>query len=181
MPITSGDLSYHYSTKVASQGYTLGQSDPNESLGGHISRSGVKQSPTLHNLFDVVTGDENAASDVEYRCMFFLNKHASLALQNAVVWIANQVSGGATMAIGLDPSGVAYSGRFEAQAVTVANESSAPAGVSFSSPSTKGTGLSIGNITAGYCQGIWVRRTANNTAALNNDGGTIRVEGDTAE
>jgi hypothetical protein len=181
MPIVSGDLAYHYSTKLASQGYTLGQSNPNESLGGHISISGVRSSPTLHNLFDVVTGDENAASDVEYRCVFFVNKHASLALQSSVVWLANQVAGGATAAIGLDPSGIVPSGRASAQAVTVANESSAPAGVSFSSPSTKGAGLAIGDITAGYCQAIWIRRTAANTAALNNDGCTIRVEGDTAE
>lgn len=179
MPIASGDLGFYYSTKDASQGWTIGQSDPNASLGGHISQSGVVSSPTLHNIFDVVTGDENAASDTEYRCMFFLNKHASLTLQTSRAWVSNFVSGGADALIGLDPSGVVPSGQFEAQAVEVANESAAPAGVTFSMPQSKASGLAIGDIPPGYCQAIWIKRQANNTGALNNDGTTIRVEGDT--
>jgi hypothetical protein len=50
----------------------------------------------------------------------------------------------------------------------------------FSSPTTKGTGLALGDIAAGSCRAIWIKRTAANSAALNNDGVTIRIEGDTA-
>jgi hypothetical protein len=62
----------------------------------------------------------------------------------------------------------------------VANESTAPASQTFTAPTTKGTGLAIGNIPAGSVAAIWVRRTAANTVAVNNDGVTIRCEGDTA-
>lgn len=179
MPIVSGDLGYFYSTKDASQGFTIGQSDPNLSLGGHVSTSGLVSSPTLHNLFDRISGDENSDSDVEYRCLFFVNKHATLTLQSAMAWLSNQVSGGADAAIGLDPAGVVPSGQVAAQAAEIATEGDAPAGVSFSTPTSKGGGLSIGDIPAGNCQAIWMRRTANNTGAVNNDGCTIRVEGDT--
>lgn len=42
----------------------------------------------------MVTGDENAASDVEYRCIFVHNNHATLTLQGVVVWLSAEVAGG---------------------------------------------------------------------------------------
>jgi hypothetical protein len=38
----------------------------------------------------------------------------------------------------------------------------------------------LGDIPAGQCKAIWVRRTAANSAALDVDGAVIRVEGDSA-
>ncbi len=55
-----------------------------------------------------------------------------------------------------------------------------PAGITFSAPTTKGTGLNLGSLNAGQVRAIWIRRTAANTVAVSNDGATIRVEGDTA-
>jgi hypothetical protein len=137
---------------------------------------------TLNNLFDDITGDENAASDVEYRCVFVHNAHASLTLQNAVIWLQSEVAGGASIAIAIDDIAASAIGSSSAQADEVANEDTAPGtGVgSFSSPTSKGTGLSLGSIPAGQCRAFWVRRTAANTSAVNNDGVTLRVEGDTA-
>ena len=66
------------------------------------------------------------------------------------------------------------------QALTVANENTAPAGVSFSSPTTKAAGISLGNIPSGQCKAIWVRRTPLNSGARNSDGGTVGLSGDTA-
>jgi hypothetical protein len=80
----------------------------------------------------------------------------------------------------VDTTGVTAKGSASAQAKTVADENTAPAAQTFSSPTTKATGLAIGNIPAGSVAAIWVRRTAANTAAVNNDGVTIRCEGDTA-
>jgi hypothetical protein len=179
MPIVSSDIKLRLSTTAGAAGNSTAQANVNNSLGKYISTTDITDN-TLNNLFDDVTGDENAASESEYRCIFVYNSHGSLVLQGAKAWISAEVAGGAVIAIGLDPAGVVAVGSASAQAATIANEDTAPVGVTFSAPTTKAGGLSIGNIANGQCQAIWVRRTTANTAALNNDGATIRVEGDTA-
>lgn len=151
--------------------------DPNASLGGVMS-STAWAGGTLHDLFDLVTGDENAASDVEYRCIYVRN-NAAQTLFGAVVWLTAEVAGGATLAIGLDPAGVG-NGSTTGVATTIANEGVAPTGVAFSAPGTKATGLAIGDLAAGTGRAVWLRRTAANTGAVDNDGATINIGGDTA-
>lgn len=178
MAITSTDIKFKFSVKTGSAGNSTAGSAAG-SLGKYISTTEITDA-TLNNLFDDVTGDENAASDVEYRCIFVHNAHGSLTLQGAVVWLSAEVAGGAAAAIAVDGVAASAIGDSSAQADEVANESTAPSGESFSAPTSKGTGLSIGDLDAGECRAIWVRRTAANTAALDDDGVTIRVEGDTA-
>lgn len=179
MAITAADIKFKLSTKAGAAGDTTAQGDPNAALGKYVSTTEVVNN-TLHNLFDVVTGDENAASDVEYRCIFVHNDHGSLTLQGAKLWISGQDAGGADVAIGLDPAGAVAKGSASAQAAEVATESDAPAGVSFSAPASKAAGLNIGDLAAGQVIGVWVRRTAANTAAVDDDSATLSVEGDTA-
>lgn len=178
MPIASSDIKMKLSIKTGSAGNSQAQGDPNASLGKYISTTEITDA-TLNNLFDDISGDENAASDVEYRCIFIHNAHASLTLQSPKVWIASQVSNGADMAIGIDTTAASAIGNTSAQALEVANEGTAPAGVTFSSPTDKASGLSLGNLPNGQCRAVWIRRTAQNNAALNNDGGSLSVEGDT--
>ncbi len=136
---------------------------------------------TLNNLFPDVTGDENAASNVDYQCLFIYNSHGSLTYTSPVkAWLTSEVSGGADIAIGVDTTGATEVGSSSAQAVTIANKDSAPSGVTFSSPTTKSGGISLGSIPSGQCIAIWVRRTSNNSSALNSDGVQINVSGDTA-
>jgi hypothetical protein len=179
VPISSSDILFKLSIKTGSAGNSLSQGDVNASLGKYISTTQIVDA-TPNNLFDDITGDENAASDVEYRCFFVHNAHATLTLQNPVVWISAEVSGGANAAIGIDTTAASAIGSASAQALEVANENTAPGGVSFSSPTSKGAGLSLGNLPPGQCRAVWVRRTATNSAALDNDGATIRVEGDSS-
>jgi hypothetical protein len=176
--ITAADILFKLSIKTGAAGNQSAQADPNASLGGFISTTQITDA-TLNNLFDNVSGDENAASTVDYRCFFVHNAHASLTWQTVKVWISAEVAGGASAAIGLDPAGVTNLGA-AGQATSIANETTAPAGVTFSAPTTKTAGLTIGNIGPGQVAAIWVRRTAANTAAVDNDGVTIRCEGDTA-
>jgi hypothetical protein len=180
MPITTSDIKFKLSIKTGTAGNQSAQTDPNQSLGKYISTTEIENA-TLNNLFDDVSGDENAANDVEYRCFFIHNAHASLTWQNPIIWISEEVAGGASIAIGVDPTAASPIGSSQAQALEIADEDTAPSGVSFSSPTSKGTGLSVGNLSAGYCKAIWVRRTCSNSAAKNNDGATFTVEGDTAE
>lgn len=177
MPIASTDILYRLSINTG-PGNSTAQPNGNDSLGGFMSTTVAAN--TLHAWLDEVTGDENAAGDVEYRCIFAYNAHATLTLTAAKAWISAETAGGANIAIALDQTGVVAGNLATAQAERVANENTAPTGETFSSPTTKATGLSIGDIPAGSCIGIWVRRTATNSAPLDNDSVTIRVEGDTA-
>lgn len=166
MPIVAGDIE----TYLSGGG---GNADPNLSLGGVISTT-VWAGNTLHDLFDKVTGDENAASDVEYRGIYVVNEHGSLTWEAVKLWISATVAGGASIDIALADEGV------NATMETIANENTAPSGPSFSAPTTKGAGLTLGDIPAGQRFGIWIRRTAANTSAVDDDGATLRFEGDTA-
>lgn len=178
MAIVASDIKFKFSTKSGAAGNsTAGNADG--SLGKYISTTEITDA-TLHNLFDKVTGDENAASDVEYRCIFVHNAHATLTLESAVAWLSAEVAGGAATAIAVDGVAASAIGSESAQADEVANESTAPSGESFSSPTSKAAGIALGDIAAGYCRAIWVRRTAANNAALDADGVTISVGGDTA-
>lgn len=178
MPITPSDLRYKLSVRTGSAGNSTAGS-ASGSLGKYISTTEVADA-SLHNLFDVITGDENVASDVEYRCFFIHNTHATLALLGAVAWLASETSGGAAAAIGADTTAASAAGATSAQALEVVNEQTAPVGVTFSAPTSKGAGVLLGDIGPGQVKAIWVRRTAANTPALDTDGVAIRVEGDTA-
>lgn len=178
MAIAASDIKFKLSTTAGSAGNS-NTSTPAASLGKYISTTELSGT-ALNNLFDDISGDENAASDVEYRCIFIHNSHASLTYQSPKVWLSAEVANGASIAIAIDGVAASAIGSGSAQADQVADESTAPSGESFSAPTSKGTGLSLGDLPAGQCRAIWVRRTAANNAALDNDGVTIAVEGDTA-
>jgi hypothetical protein len=181
MAIAASDIKFKLSIKTGSAGNAAAQPDVNESLGKYISTTEITDN-TLNNLFDDISGDENAASDVEYRCIFVHNAHATLTWTTVVVWLSAEVSGGASIEIAIDDLPDSAIGASPAQADEIADESTAPgSGVgSFSAPVTKGTGLALGDIAPGFCRAIWIKRTAANTVALGSDGVTIKCEGDTA-
>jgi hypothetical protein len=177
--ITASDVLFKLSINTG-PGNSTAQPDPNDSLGRFMSSTQLVDA-TLHNLFDKVTGDENAASDVEYRVFFVHNAHATLTWEAVYVWVDSQVSGGASVAIGLDTTGVVTATSASNQTVArPANENTAPSGISFSTPTTKAGGILIGDIAAGSVQAVWVRRTAANTSAVDSDGAVVKFSGDTA-
>lgn len=178
MAITASDILFKLSVTTG-PGNSTAQGNVNLSLGEFMSSTQITDA-TDNNLFDDITGDENAANDIEYRCIFVHNNHGSLTWQGVKTWLSSEVAGGANAAIALDGTGVVSATSASAQAEEETDESTAPTGESFSSPTTKGTGLTIGDMATATCQAIWVRRTATNSAAQNADGVTIRCEGDTA-
>lgn len=177
MPIASGDVQYRFSTKSGSAGDTLSGNGAG-ALGKYASTTQLT-SGGLHNLFDQISGAENTASDVEYRCIFVHNAHATASWLGVKVWVESQVAGGASIAIGIDPTAASDIDAAGAQAVDVTDENTAPAGVSFSTPTTKGTGLDLGDLGPDQVRAVWIRRTAANSAALANDGAQLKTSGDT--
>lgn len=180
MAITSSDILIKLSTTSGSAGNSNSQGAVDSSLGKYISTTQVTDN-VLNNLFADATGAQNAASQVDYRCVFVHNAHATLTWQNAVVYVSAEVSGGAGVAIGVDTTTSLAIGSASVQAVTVASSTTAPAGVSFSTPTTAATGLSLGSIAPGFCKAYWVRRTLANSSAKDNDGCTVGYSGDTSE
>jgi hypothetical protein len=166
MPIEPSDLVWYLSGGAEND-------DPNDSLGGVMSTT-AWTGGTPHDLFDVITAAENEGEVVDYRCVYVVNEHSTLDWQDAFAWFSNIVAGGADIAMGLDPAGV------DGTATTIADENTAPGGVSFSAPTNKGAGLDIGTIPAGEHQAIWFRRTATDSGAVSDDGATVMVEGETA-
>lgn len=177
MPIVTTDIKFKYATTAGAAGNS-GAGAANTSLGKYISTTEVPDA-TLNALFDDITGAENAALDVEYRCVFIHNSHASLTLIAPILWIASEIADGATIQIGLDTTAPSAIGSASAQALQVADENTAPVGVTFSAPTTKAAGLALASIPNGQCAAFWVKRTATNSDAMNGDGFGWRVEGDT--
>ena len=178
MAIVAGDILIKLSTKAGAAGNTL-TSTPATALGKYLSTTEITDA-SANNLFDDVSALENEALTVEYRCFFVHNAHASLTYQGPLAYVYSEVSGGCALAIAVDSVAASAIGSSSAQALEVANDATAPDAIVFSTPTTAATGLALGDIPAGQCKAVWVRRTAANTTAVNNDGGVIRVLGGTA-
>lgn len=181
MAIASTDIKIKGSTTAGSAGDSTAQTVAGHNLGKFMS-STVIADATLDNLFPDATGDENAASNVDYQCLFIHNSHATLTLQNAVVWCSADIAGGATSSIGLDGTPASAHNSGSNQAVTIADKNIAPSGVTFSAAAdvaSKAAGLSIGDLPAGECKALWIRRAQTNSDAQDSDGVTISVAGDT--
>ncbi len=171
MAIVAGDIKTYLSGGS-------GNTNPNLSLGG-VRSATLWAGGTLHDLFDQISGTENAAAESEYRCIYVRNEHGSLTWEAVRSYIQSQVVGGASVSIGLDPAGVG-DGSATGVATTVANEDTAPAGVAFSAPTTDTAGLASGNVGVGQCFAVWIKRAAANTGAVNADCATLAFAGDTA-
>lgn len=142
--------------------------DPNLSLGGVISNTQV--STSIHQLFDAVASGEASSGDTEYRAIDIKNNHGSETMVAAGVYISQEtVSANTTVALAYDATGTQ----------SVVNESTAPTGVTFSTPLTKPAGIALGNIAPGATRRIWVRRTVTAGAAPANDSGSLSVFWDT--
>lgn len=166
MPINVANLKLFLSGGAAN-------SDPNASLGGAKSTTEITNA-SLHNLFDIVGSAEAAAGDVEYRAFYVQNDDA-LTWQSVVAFI-QQITPSADTSVAIS---IATEGN-SATIQTIADESTAPVGQTFTSPTTEGTGLSIGNLANGEFIGIWVEWTVNAAAAAANaDNVIIRFKGDT--
>lgn len=168
MPLVAADIQ-----KRLSGGAT--NTNVNLSLGGIKSSTAIVDA-SLHNLFDIVSSAEASAGDTEYRCFYFHNAHATLTALSSKVWIqTNTPSAGTTVEIGIGSAAI------NAEEQSVANESTAPTGVTFSAAAIDlATGLVIGDLLAGQHRSIWVKRIVTaGAAAANADSVLIRFGSDT--
>ena len=145
-------------------------SDPDASLGGAMSSTALSATP-MNNLFDNVSPAEALAGDTNYRAIDVFNSGDATAESVELYMSAETSSEDSQLDFG---DGGVHDG--SDQGDTIADESTAPDGISFAHY-TSASKLSVANIPAGEACRIWVRRVvgaeAENTA---NDLGTIAVD-----
>ena len=168
MPITSGNLPFHLSVKTGAAGNSVAQSDANLSLGKYISTTVAPTS--LNSLFDSVTAARNAASEVDYRCVFVRNAHATITATGGKLWLSGgDPAGGLVWTIAVDSIAASAIGASSVQAQEAATDTAPGSGVTglaFSAPTSDAGGISIGDLAPGQCRAVWIRCTATNSAAV---------------
>lgn len=186
--IVSSDILFKLSAPGASAGNTVSGTAGN-SWGNYISTTQISSTP-LDNLFTDITGAQNAAQQVDYACVFIHNNTVSgNSMLNTVAWLplSLYVAGGATIQVAADTFAASSIASGSQQAVKITANTNAPAGVSGWVSPTNTTpvfpsytnGIQLGTIAPGQCVAVWIKRTATNSAPVNNDGFTLEIDLDT--
>lgn len=176
--ITGTDIQTKYTTSANVAGNSTSNTTAGTYLGGHVTSNNWADNGVI---FPDITGLQNAASQVDYAGLAVYNSNGANGYQNAVIYVSSDDGLGASIALGVDTTAQTAVGAASGtpQLVTIANSTTAPAGVSFSAPTTVAGGISLGTINSGNVRGFWVRRTAANTAARSGDTFTLGISGDT--
>jgi len=175
MPISPTDITLRLSTGASTGNGDSASTVPANSLGGTVSTTAMGTT-----LFADATAAESAGSEIHYRCFFVLNNHSTLTLNNAKIYVSSETAGGGGVAIAVDNLGPKAKGAAYPQAARVATQTEAPTSTgSFSTPTTTGAALSLGDIGPGQVKGVWVRRTLANTAPQ-IDSASFTVSGETS-
>lgn len=192
MPVLSGDIRFHYSDLFAGSGFDDARTGSGASSFGRWFSKTAYPNNTLHNVWDVIVGDESNSGDTEYRGIAVYNSHATLTLIDPKLWISAENPSGAHIEMAIDGfSASPIAQRTVPQmfsGVGMSNEGQVPMSgataqtLTWNSGTTKGAGLSLGDIPAGYAKGIWLKRYVGaGTGALDADYVTLKVEGDSAQ
>ena len=177
MPILATDLEVRLSIKTGSAGNTVAQGSGTLSLGGWVSTTLAPVA--LNALFPELSREDNAAGTLkQYLCLFAVNLHATLTWRSPRLWLTDP-AGGTDVAIGIDPTPASLLGSSSAQALEVANITTAPAGVTFSAPGAYGAGLLLGDVGPGRCKAFWVRRSAANSGGVSAEKPLFALDGGT--
>ena len=141
-------------------------------LGSSISPSGVglgfmtggnELTGAIHELFDEVQPSEAVAGSTEYRIILIYNNHPSESFVGLKAYLSsNTTSPSTTLEIGKDPNTTLGT------IPKIATETTAPAGVTFSAPSSVAGALALGDLaptTTGAVIGLWLKRIVTAGAA----------------
>lgn len=170
MSIVSSDIQFQLSGGASN-------TDPNASLGGAISSTGITDN-TTNNLFASVTATQASSGVTQYRGFYVKNNNGTLTWGDCRVYISQDTTSTSDeIDIGLAVEGVSTS------MATIGSDTTAPTSVTFSHPTTYSAGIQLNSTTglaSGAYRGVWVRRTVNASAtAATGDNGIIKAEGTT--
>lgn len=142
--------------------------DPALALGG-VHSSVALSGTAMNNLFDDVSPAEATAGDTEYRAIDITNTGDAAGTVVKIFMDPETSSPSTQLDMGIEASPLGST-------LSIANESTAPAGVTFAHYNT-GSKLALPDIAAAaYCR-VWVRRVVSAAAPnTSNDAGTLTVE-----
>ena len=167
VPPSPGDAALYYSQPAATAGFA-DPSERDESLGKFISTTRVTAFG-LNDVFPGVTPEDLESGATFYSVLFLANPNGSLTWPALRAWIPEQPAlSGHAFAFGLDPLGVVALESGSAQAAEIANNTTAPAGVTFAAPNTRTGGTVVGDMAPRSCIGVHVRYTVTAGADAGN-------------
>lgn len=161
--LTSNDIRFYYSGGATN-------TVASKSLGGLKSACEVPAS-SMNTIFDNVSSSEASSGRIEYRAIYVTNVNPYITLSSAVLWIDTNTPAADNIEIAIaDSNGTST--------VSVANETVSPSGFSFTSPSSKAAGLSIGSLPPNSSRCIWIKRVVSpQTSSYASNYFSLRVEG----
>lgn len=121
-------------------------------------------------LHDVL-GATRVGSATDYALIALVNLSATDSLTSAAMYLAVE-SGGITVAVGKSATGIVAR-----TAKLVADSGDPLTGVTYSTPTTVGSAISIGTLAANQAIGFWVRRVTTGGSARSPETTTLIVTG----
>lgn len=164
MAIESSELKLRLSGGAAN-------SDPAASIGGAISSVDMPS-----GIFANVPSADSSAGETYYRLVYVRNTDPALTATATKVWFSSVgANSDTTFSMGLATQGL------NTEVTAISDEHTAPSPtVTFSTPTSEGTALSMGDIPTGQYYGLWLKMViAPGASAYANDGFTVRVRCDT--
>lgn len=162
----AGAVSYSPAKTVASNGdYTIGSSVgyvvvtvTAASLPTSNKTDSITVGNNTQNLFPNVTAAQALAGQTKYRGIYLKNTHSTDSALGVTVWVRQLTPAGDEICV--QKHGTTGNGSTTGVLESLANDATAPSGISFSDPppQTKVTGISIGTLAPGECHGLWLRR-----------------------
>ena len=169
MAIAASDI------KLRISGASASATDPNGSYGGAMSTvsGGIIVTNVLNNDMDDITSAEASSGITIYHNYYYKNEHATLTYISPKFYIDTQTNSGDTsveMALVAEAKNVATT--------RLTNETTAPSGITFSTPANYAGGIAIGSLDSGDYRGIWVKYIVGSSASAVLDAYTLGIQGD---
>ena len=169
MAIAASDI------KLRISGASASATDPNGSYGGAMSTvsGGIIVTNVLNNDMDDITSAEASSGITIYHNYYYKNEHATLTYISPKFYIDTQTNSGDTsvaMALVAEAKNVATT--------RLTNETTAPSGITFSTPANYAGGIAIGSLDSGDYRGIWVKYVVDASASAVLDAYTLGIQGD---
>ena len=169
MAIAASDI------KLRISGASASATDPNGSYGGAMSTvsGGIIVTNVLNNDMDDITSAEASSGITIYHAYYYKNEHGSLTYISPKFYIDTQTNSGDTsvaMALVAEAKNVATT--------RLTNETTAPSGITFSTPANYAGGIAIGSLDSGDYRGIWVKYIVGSSASAVLDAYTLGIQGD---
>ena len=169
MAIAASDI------KLRISGSSASATDPNGSYGGAMSTvsGGIIVTNVLNNDMDDITSAEASSGITIYHNYYYKNEHATLTYISPKFYIDTQTNSGDTsvaMALVAEAKNVATT--------RLTNETTAPSGITFTTPANYAGGIAIGSLDAADYRGIWVKYIVGSSASAVLDAYTLGIQGD---